>query len=156
MKVRFGRASLSLTALVAPVLLAAVLVAPVEVAAPEIRWHAQDRDPREPHGPRSALDDGHVDRDHRRHYLEGLYTRDKSYQPIPMLAEGHTVSADKQGLQHLRLRHGVIFHNGKEMTAEDVVASLKPLAQDRHVRQGARAEGRDSSRVPTSMRSRSV
>jgi peptide/nickel transport system substrate-binding protein len=57
------------------------------------------------------------------HYLESLYTRDKNYQPIPMLAEGHSVSADGK-VYTIRLRRGVIFHNGKEMTSDDVVASL--------------------------------
>jgi len=57
------------------------------------------------------------------HYLEGLYARDRNYQPIPMLAEGHSVSADGK-LYAIRLRRGVLFHNGKEMTSEDVVASL--------------------------------
>src|SRR5262245_47404898 len=57
------------------------------------------------------------------HYLEGLYTRDKNYQPIPMLAEGHTLSADGK-VCTIKLRQGVPFHNGKEMTSEDVVASL--------------------------------
>jgi len=57
------------------------------------------------------------------HVFEGLYTRDKNYRPIPMLAEGHTVSADGK-VYTIRLRHGVPFHNGKELTSEDVVASL--------------------------------
>jgi peptide/nickel transport system substrate-binding protein len=57
------------------------------------------------------------------HYAEGLYARDKSYQPVPMLAEGHSVSADGR-VYTIRLRRGVSFHNDKEMTSEDVVASL--------------------------------
>ena len=57
------------------------------------------------------------------HIYEGLYSLDGSNRPIPMLAEGHTVSKD--GLVYtFKLRQGVKFHNGKEMTAEDVVASL--------------------------------
>ena len=59
------------------------------------------------------------------HIYEGLYTLDQSYQPIPDLAEGMPqVSAD--GLVYtIKLRQGIKFHNGKEMTSEDVVASLK-------------------------------
>src|SRR5436853_7593727 len=55
------------------------------------------------------------------HIYEGLYSLDSSNRPIPMLAESHTVSKD--GLVYtFKLRQGVKFHNGKEMTAEDVVA----------------------------------
>ena len=57
------------------------------------------------------------------HIYEGLYSLDSSNRPIPMLAESHTVSKD--GLTYtFKLRQGVKFHNGKEMTAEDVVASM--------------------------------
>src|SRR5262249_11644447 len=57
------------------------------------------------------------------HIYEGLYSLDANARPIPMLAEGHTVSKD--GLTYtFRLRSGIKFHNGKEMTSDDVVASL--------------------------------
>src|SRR5207248_3417531 len=57
------------------------------------------------------------------HIYEGLYSLDSSNRPIPMLAESHTVSKD--GLVYtFKLRQGIKFHNGKEMTSEDVVASL--------------------------------
>ncbi|HXI20275.1 MAG TPA: ABC transporter substrate-binding protein, partial [Gemmatimonadales bacterium] len=57
------------------------------------------------------------------HIYEGLYSLDRDNKPIPMLAESHTVSKD--GLTYtFKLRQGVKFHNGKEMTSEDVVASL--------------------------------
>src|SRR5499425_1563927 len=57
------------------------------------------------------------------HIYEGLYSLDSSNKPIPMLAEG--VSISKDGLVYtFKLRQGVKFHNGKEMTSEDVVASL--------------------------------
>ncbi|HET7341265.1 MAG TPA: ABC transporter substrate-binding protein [Methylomirabilota bacterium] len=58
------------------------------------------------------------------HVFEGLYTYDHNYNAIPLLAESHTVS-DKGRTVTFRLRHGVKFHNGKEMTSADVVASLK-------------------------------
>jgi ABC-type transport system substrate-binding protein len=55
---------------------------------------------------------------------ETLYTLDRQYNPIPLLAEGHTVS--EGGRQYaIRLRRGVRFHNGREMTSADVVASLR-------------------------------
>src|SRR5213593_219332 len=58
------------------------------------------------------------------HVFEGLYALDEGYRPIPMLADGMpTVSKD--GLTYgIRLRKGVKFHNGKEATSDDVVASL--------------------------------
>jgi peptide/nickel transport system substrate-binding protein len=58
------------------------------------------------------------------HLYEGLYALDEGYRPIPMLAEGPpAVSAN--GLTYtFKLRQGIRFHNGKEMTSEDVVASL--------------------------------
>ena len=58
------------------------------------------------------------------HVYETLYTYDKNYAPIPMLAEGHSVG-DKGRTYTFKLRRGVKFHNGKEMTAADVVASLR-------------------------------
>jgi len=57
------------------------------------------------------------------HIYEGLYSLDSANKPIPMLAE--SVAISKDGLVYtFKLRQGVKFHNGKEMTSEDVVASL--------------------------------
>jgi peptide/nickel transport system substrate-binding protein len=62
------------------------------------------------------------------HMYEALFTYDSNYGPIPDLAESWEMSQD--GLTHqLKLRHGVPFHNGKEMTAEDVQASLERWAK---------------------------
>ena len=58
------------------------------------------------------------------HVFETLYTYDKQYNPIPLLAEGHTVS-DNGRTYTFRLRRGVKFHSGRDLTAEDVVLSLK-------------------------------
>lgn len=58
------------------------------------------------------------------HVFEGLYSLDEGYRPIPMLAESMP-AVSRDGLTYtIRLRQGVRFHNGKEMTSEDVVASL--------------------------------
>jgi peptide/nickel transport system substrate-binding protein len=58
------------------------------------------------------------------HVFEGLYSLDEKYQPIPMLADGMPV-VSKDGLTYtIKLRKGIKFHNGKEMTSDDVVASL--------------------------------
>ncbi len=58
------------------------------------------------------------------HMVEGLFTLDKSFSVIPMLAEGVQVSGDRLTYT-VKLRKGVPFHNGQEMTADDVVASLQ-------------------------------
>lgn len=63
-------------------------------------------------------------RDVARHIFEPLVTLDSNYQPQPMLAESWEESDD--GLTYtFHLRQGVKFHNGKEMKAEDVVASME-------------------------------
>lgn len=58
------------------------------------------------------------------HIFEQLFAIDEKYTIKPMLAEDYEVSRD--GLRYtIRLRKGVKFHNGKTMTAEDVVASIE-------------------------------
>jgi peptide/nickel transport system substrate-binding protein len=58
------------------------------------------------------------------HIFEGLYALNEKYQPIPMLADGMP-AVSKDGLTYtIKLRKGVKFHNGKEMTSDDVVASI--------------------------------
>lgn len=55
---------------------------------------------------------------------ETLYGFSEDVNPIPILAEGVEISDD--GLTYVfTLRQGVMFHNGKEMTARDVKASLE-------------------------------
>ena len=57
---------------------------------------------------------------------DGLVGFDSNLRIIPGLAESWTVSRD--GKQYLfTLRKGVRFHNGREVTAKDVVASLSRL-----------------------------
>jgi peptide/nickel transport system substrate-binding protein len=58
------------------------------------------------------------------HVYESLFTYDKNYNPIPMLAESYG-AADGGRRYAIKLRQGVKFHNGKEMTSADVVPSLK-------------------------------
>lgn len=58
------------------------------------------------------------------HMYETLFTWDANFQVVPLLAESHEVSDD--GLLHtVTLRQGVLFHNGEELTAHDVVASIR-------------------------------
>ena len=58
------------------------------------------------------------------HIYEALLTRDESNAPIADLAERWVASPD--GLTYtFPLRKGVLFHNGKEMTSADVLASFQ-------------------------------
>lgn len=60
---------------------------------------------------------------------EALFAWDEEYAVIPMLAESFEVSDD--GLTYsIKLREGVPFHNGEEMTASDVIASIERWAED--------------------------
>ncbi|MEF2246619.1 ABC transporter substrate-binding protein [Paenibacillus sp. IITD108] len=55
--------------------------------------------------------------------FEQLYTLNANYEPVPALAE--SVERSEDGLSYtFKLRQGVKFHNGKELTSEDVVASM--------------------------------
>jgi len=58
------------------------------------------------------------------HIYQGLFAFDEQWGPVPLLAAGYDVEEDGT-LVVIYLRHGVLFHNGKEMTAEDVIASLE-------------------------------
>ena len=58
------------------------------------------------------------------HVYEPLYTFDANWHIAPMLAEGMP-SVSKDGLTYgITLRKGVMLHNGRELRADDVVASL--------------------------------
>lgn len=57
------------------------------------------------------------------HVFEGLFTRDEQAGLIMQLAEGYKVADDGLSVV-ITLRPGIKFHNGKEMTSEDVRASL--------------------------------
>lgn len=57
------------------------------------------------------------------HYLEPLFTFNNKYSIIPMLAESYKIGEGGK-VYTIKLRQGVPFHNGKEMTSADVVASI--------------------------------
>lgn len=58
------------------------------------------------------------------HIFETLFALNANGEPVPHLARAYQVSSD--GLLHtFQLRRGVRFHNGNEMTSDDVVASLQ-------------------------------
>jgi peptide/nickel transport system substrate-binding protein len=58
------------------------------------------------------------------HIFENLLTFDAKFQVAPQLAERWEVSADGK-VYTFSLRKGVKFHNGREMTADDVRASVE-------------------------------
>ena len=58
------------------------------------------------------------------HIYETLYARDENAKPVPELAEGVKISEDGKSYV-FPIRKGVKFHNGKELDANDVVASLE-------------------------------
>jgi peptide/nickel transport system substrate-binding protein len=58
------------------------------------------------------------------HIFESLLTFDAKFQVIPQLAERWEMSPDGK-VYTFTLRKGVKFHNGREMTAEDVRASVE-------------------------------
>lgn len=62
-------------------------------------------------------------KDFARHIYESLVTLDQDGSIVPQLAESYETSLDGK-VKTFHLRKGVLFHNGKEMTAEDVVVSM--------------------------------
>jgi peptide/nickel transport system substrate-binding protein len=61
------------------------------------------------------------------HMYEAIFTWDENFAVVPLLAEAYEVADD--GLTNtITLRQGVLFHNGDEMTAADVVASIERWA----------------------------
>lgn len=62
------------------------------------------------------------------HIYEALFQMDENYEPQPVLAESYEVSDDGK-VYTIKLRQGVKFHNGEEMTADDVVASMNRWVQ---------------------------
>lgn len=57
------------------------------------------------------------------HVVETLFAMDSKFEPRPHLVEAWTMSRDRLTYT-FTLRGGVRFHHGREMTADDVVASL--------------------------------
>ena len=58
------------------------------------------------------------------HIFESLLTFDAKFQIVPQLAERWEASPDGK-VYTFTLRKGVKFHNGREMTAEDVRVSVE-------------------------------
>ncbi len=67
-----------------------------------------------------------VTHSHARMVFDSLYGFDAGYTPQPQMVEGHTVTGDTDWT--LRLRPGLMFHNGEKVLARDAVASLRRWA----------------------------
>lgn len=57
------------------------------------------------------------------HFFEPLFAMNKDYVPQPMLAEGYEVNEDFTEYI-IKIRPGIKFHDGKDLLAEDVAASM--------------------------------
>jgi ABC-type transport system substrate-binding protein len=90
------------------------------------------------------------------HVYEPLYTFDAKWAVVPMLAEAAPkVSADGK-LYTIALRKGVMLHSGRELNADDVVASLQRwLEQSPRGKAWARRSSTSRPRARTRWRSRS-
>ncbi len=65
-----------------------------------------------------------VTRNYAMMVFETLYGMDSKLNPKPQMAEGHTVEADGKRWT-IKLRAGLVFHDGTKVTAADCVASLQ-------------------------------
>lgn len=63
------------------------------------------------------------------HIFEPLFAMDENFEPQPVLADSYEVSEDGKEYT-IKLLKGIKFHNGEEMTADDVVASLNRWVKD--------------------------
>ena len=65
-----------------------------------------------------------VTRNHAFLVFDTLYGLDTDFRPHPQMAEGHVVEADGRAW-NIRLRPGLMFHDGTPVLARDCVASLQ-------------------------------
>ena len=107
-------------------IIALVLLAAIPSAAvAQTRFVFANESPYDTMDPHAAFDVGRVAV--RLNLYDGLYRwLDNPPMLTPWLAESHTVSAD--GLTYtFKLRHGAKFHDGAEITAEDVRYSMERI-----------------------------
>ena len=69
-----------------------------------------------------------VTNNHGYYVFDTLYGTDKALKPQPQMAEGHEVSADGKTWR-IRLREGLVFHDGAPVRAADCIQSLKRWCQ---------------------------
>ena len=55
---------------------------------------------------------------------ETLYGRDQAFNPQPLMVEGHVIDDDGKRWT-MKLREGLVFHDGTPVLASDCVASLQ-------------------------------
>lgn len=70
----------------------------------------------------------YVTRNHAYLVFDTLYGQDSSYAIRPQMVEGHTVEQEGR-LWRLRLREGLMFHDGTPVLARDCVASIRRWAR---------------------------
>ena len=91
--------------------------------------------------------DGHKNSTYITHVMtrglmyEQLLTLNADYESVPELCESYEMSDDKKTLTFV-LRKGVKFHDGSEMTADDVVASMNRWIESWSTAKTAVGEGR--------------
>lgn len=68
-----------------------------------------------------------------------LFATDENLNPVPMLCESYEIVSDTEWI--FKLRQGVKFHNGEEMTAKDVKASLELCKESPQVSQYGNSTG---------------
>jgi len=66
----------------------------------------------------------YVTRNHAMLVFDTLYGLDDAFRPQPQMLEGHAVEDDGL-LWRLRLREGLVFHDGEPVLARDCVASIR-------------------------------
>ncbi len=117
----------------APILIIAVLIAAATAAQPAATAPAEPRPVRggvfryAHYGEPPSLDlhwtTATITQDIGVHIYEGLFAPSAAFEPRPLLVERWTLSPSRL-VYTFHLRRGVMFHHGREMTADDVVASL--------------------------------
>jgi len=75
-------------------------------------------------------------RDVMRNVYETLLTLNENFEVTPLLAESYTQSEDGKTIT-FKLRKGIKFHNGDDMTADDVVASMTRWAETTSLGKGS-------------------
>lgn len=75
-------------------------------------------------------------RDVMRNVYETLLTLDENFEVTPSLAESYEQSKDGKTIT-FKLRKGIKFHNGDDMTADDVVASMTRWAETTSLGKGS-------------------